>query len=199
VLHKDLVGSASGAVSLLTPGRYRAADQTECDGRQHENVFCHGNQMASHKMFDGSPSRIHCALQALPSLHRGGVRCIFRVRVPSSMRRPALAAFLLPHVAKKLRLHRLLQRRQRSARCSAVLGSFGQLHHIALKSNAPAGASMPVWRRDDDAGPLSIRITPRDFFDQAMPRLATGALQAATTISKRKLSSCSSPTRFLQI
>ena len=28
---------------LLSPRRYPAADQSECDGRQHENVFCHGN------------------------------------------------------------------------------------------------------------------------------------------------------------
>ena len=30
-----------------------------------------------------------------------------------------------------------------------------------LVEEVPAGASMPVWRRDDDAGPLSIGITPR--------------------------------------
>src|SRR5580692_1297830 len=30
-----------------------------------------------------------------------------------------------------------------------------------IVEEVPAGASMPVWRRDADAGPLSIRITPR--------------------------------------
>jgi hypothetical protein len=28
---------------LLSPRRYPAADQSECDGRQHEKVFCHRN------------------------------------------------------------------------------------------------------------------------------------------------------------
>ena len=28
---------------LLSPRRYPAVDQSECDGRQHKNVFCHGN------------------------------------------------------------------------------------------------------------------------------------------------------------
>jgi hypothetical protein len=28
---------------LLSPRRYPAADQSECDSRHHENVFCHGN------------------------------------------------------------------------------------------------------------------------------------------------------------
>ena len=38
---------------------------------------------------------------------------------------------------------------------------IGKLLRDGLVEEVPAGASMPVWRRDDDAGPLSIRITPR--------------------------------------
>jgi hypothetical protein len=37
---------------------------------------------------------------------------------------------------------------------------IGKLLREGLVEEVPAGASMPVWRRDDDAGPLSIRITP---------------------------------------
>ena len=38
---------------------------------------------------------------------------------------------------------------------------IGKLLRDGLVEKVPAGASVPVWRRDDDAGPLSIRITPR--------------------------------------
>ena len=38
---------------------------------------------------------------------------------------------------------------------------IGKLLRDGLVEEVPAGASMPAWRRDDDAGPLSIRITPR--------------------------------------
>jgi hypothetical protein len=38
---------------------------------------------------------------------------------------------------------------------------IGKLLRDGLVEEVPAGASMPVWRRDDDAGPLSIRITPQ--------------------------------------
>jgi hypothetical protein len=37
---------------------------------------------------------------------------------------------------------------------------IGKLLRDGLVEEVPAGASMPVWRRDADAGPLSIRITP---------------------------------------
>src|ERR1700720_2154921 len=38
---------------------------------------------------------------------------------------------------------------------------IGKLLRDGLAEEVPAGASMPAWRRDADAGPLSIRITPR--------------------------------------
>jgi hypothetical protein len=37
---------------------------------------------------------------------------------------------------------------------------IGKLLRNGLVEEVPAGASMPVWRYDADAGPLSIRITP---------------------------------------
>ena len=43
---------------------------------------------------------------------------------------------------------------------SAAGKVIGKLLRDGLVEEVPAGASMPVWRRDDDAGPLSIRITP---------------------------------------
>jgi hypothetical protein len=44
---------------------------------------------------------------------------------------------------------------------SAAGKVIGKLLRDGLVEEVPAGASMPVWRRDADAGPLSIRITPR--------------------------------------
>jgi hypothetical protein len=44
---------------------------------------------------------------------------------------------------------------------SAAGKVIGKLLRDGLVEEVPAGASMPVWRRDGDAGPLSIRITPR--------------------------------------
>jgi hypothetical protein len=38
---------------------------------------------------------------------------------------------------------------------------IGMLLRDGLVEEVPAGASMPAWRRDADAGPLSIRITPQ--------------------------------------
>jgi hypothetical protein len=38
---------------------------------------------------------------------------------------------------------------------------IGKLLRDGLVEEVPAGASTPVWRRDAEAGPLSIRITPR--------------------------------------
>ena len=37
---------------------------------------------------------------------------------------------------------------------------IGKLLRDGLVEEVPSGASMPVWRRDADARPLSIRITP---------------------------------------
>ena len=37
----------------------------------------------------------------------------------------------------------------------------GKLLCDGLVEEVPAGASMPVWRRDDDAGPRALRITQR--------------------------------------
>ena len=44
---------------------------------------------------------------------------------------------------------------------SAAGKVIGKLLRDGLVEEVPAGASMPVWRRDADAGLLSIRITPR--------------------------------------
>ena len=38
---------------------------------------------------------------------------------------------------------------------SAAGKMIGKLLRDGLVEEVPAGASMPVWRRDDDAGPLS--------------------------------------------
>jgi hypothetical protein len=38
---------------------------------------------------------------------------------------------------------------------------IGKLLRDGLVEKVPASAAVPVWRRDADAGPLSIRITPR--------------------------------------
>jgi hypothetical protein len=38
--------------------------------------------------------------------------------------------------------------------------AVGKLLHDGLIEEIPAGGALPVWRRDDDAGPLGLRITP---------------------------------------
>jgi len=37
----------------------------------------------------------------------------------------------------------------------------GKLLRDGLIEEVPAGGSLPVWRRDDDAGPLALRISER--------------------------------------
>ena len=46
---------------------------------------------------------------------------------------------------------------RRSRRRSAV--TVGKLLHGGLVEEVPARGALPVWRRDDDAGPLALRIT----------------------------------------
>ena len=44
LLHFLPMSRDCGVIGIpLSPRGYPAADQSECDGRQHENVFCHGN------------------------------------------------------------------------------------------------------------------------------------------------------------
>ena len=38
--------------------------------------------------------------------------------------------------------------------------TVGKLVRDGLIEQIPAGGALPVWRRDDDAGPLALRITP---------------------------------------
>jgi len=44
---------------------------------------------------------------------------------------------------------------------SAASKAGGKLLRDGLIEEVPAGGSLPVWRRDDDAGPLALRITER--------------------------------------
>jgi len=44
---------------------------------------------------------------------------------------------------------------------SAAGKVIGKLLRDGLVEEVPAGASMPVWRRDDEAGPRALRITKR--------------------------------------
>src|SRR5271166_5262158 len=44
---------------------------------------------------------------------------------------------------------------------SAASKAGGKLLRGGLIEDVPAGGSLPVWRRDDDAGPLARRISGR--------------------------------------
>jgi hypothetical protein len=61
-----------------------------------------------------------------------------------------------------------------------------------LVEEVPAGAAMPVWRRDDDAGPLSIRITPRGL---ASIGLEGDVMQLAKELSTAERRADGSPKR----
>jgi hypothetical protein len=42
----------------------------------------------------------------------------------------------------------------------AATKAVGKLLRDGLIEDIPAGGALPVWRRDDDQGPLALRITP---------------------------------------
>ena len=45
-------------------------------------------------------------------------------------------------------------------KAGAAQKAIGKLLQGGLIEEIPAGGALPVWRRDDDAGPLALRITP---------------------------------------
>jgi hypothetical protein len=44
---------------------------------------------------------------------------------------------------------------------SAAKKALGKLLRGGLIEEIPAGGTLPIWRRDDDIGPLALRITPQ--------------------------------------
>jgi hypothetical protein len=59
--------------------------------------------------------------------------------------------------------------------------AIGKLLTDGLVEEVPAGGMLPVWRRDDDRGPLALCITPRGL--AAIGVKKTGALPEAPTVS----------------
>jgi hypothetical protein len=45
----------------------------------------------------------------------------------------------------------------------AAKKAIGKLLRDGFIEEIPARGTLPVWRRDDDAGPLALRITPQGF------------------------------------
>ena len=65
--------------------------------------------------------------------------------------------------------------------------AIGKLLTDGLVEEVPAGFLLPVWRRDDDRGPLALCITPRDLAAIGVEK--AGALPEAPLLSGRRTSS----------
>jgi Protein of unknown function (DUF3489) len=66
---------------------------------------------------------------------------------------------------------------------SSVKKAIGKLLTDGLVEEVPAGGMLPVWRRDDDRGPLALCITPRGLAAIGVEK--AGALPEAPLLSGR--------------
>ena len=59
---------------------------------------------------------------------------------------------------------------------STAKKTVGRLLRGGFIEEIPAGGALPVWRRDDDAGPRALRITPHGLAAIGVEAGATGWL-----------------------